>query len=258
VKLQLDKYFLDWKELFRPGAFKFFDSFVDFQIDTVFEEDASPQKALFLSELCRLAYIKDKHLRAEVLNAYGMFEDFSFARKGCQLYGLSFADPSVLQKIICFRGTDDVFDYKHIFTLGKSKFPKGGNVYRGFYKSFMSIKETIEALGSKYSDSKVWLVGHSLGGVLALMSACYFKNPELNVFGIPKTGNSRFNENLKDIEINYYHLSGDFIEYLPFDKSFEKLNYRLIPSVKLNNCSCPALLYSHSPIAYSLNISLQI
>ncbi|HOO84663.1 MAG TPA: hypothetical protein PLS94_08875 [Prolixibacteraceae bacterium] len=258
MKLQLGKYFLDWKELFRPGAFKYFDSFVDFQIEKVFENTASNEKALFLSELCRLAYIKDNHLRAEVLNTYGMVEDFSFSRKGCQLYGLSFTDATVQQKIICFRGTDDVFDYKHIFTLGKSKFSKGGEVYRGFYSSFLNIEETIEKLSSQYSNSKVWLVGHSLGGVLALMSACYFKNPELNVFGIPKVGDCRFNENLMEMVINYYHLDGDFIEYLPFDKSFEKLNCQLIPSVKLNNRSCPTLLYSHAPIAYSLNISLRV
>ena len=111
MKFQFSNYFLDWKELFRPGAFKYFDSFVDFKIEKVFENSASNKKALFLSELCRLAYIKDKYLRAEVLNTYGMVEDFSFAWKGCQLYVLSFANSSVQQKIICFRGTDDVFDY---------------------------------------------------------------------------------------------------------------------------------------------------
>lgn len=258
MKLQFANIFLDWKELFRPGSFNEFDCLVNFPLNKVFEKTVSWEKALFLSELCRLAYIKNEQLRAQILERFGMIEEFGCAKKGCQLFWLSFTDQSNPLKICCFRGTDDVFDYKHIFTVGKHNCANGGKIYRGFFQSFSDIEQTIKEIGKKYADENVWLVGHSLGGVLALLSSRFFKHFELNVFGIPKVGDFKFNQNFEGKTVNYFHLDGDFIAYLPFDKDFIPLKYRTIPHVKHKNKTCPTLLYAHAPISYSLNISLQI
>jgi len=159
--------------------------------------------------------------------------------------------------ICCFRGTDDFYDYKNILTFGETNWKDKGTVYRGFSMSFKNIEEEIIKISDNINDQPIWLVGHSLGGVLAVFSSFLFTNPELNIFGIPKIGDKKFNHNVEKQKINNFCIQDDFITSLPmFTSKFKSLECKTIPNIKLNNNTCPSRLYAHAPINYSTNIKL--
>jgi len=254
---KLNNTFLDWKELFRPGSFKDFKTFTPFSSDKIFSNNKSWEKTIFLAELSRLTYIKDVKLRKEVLCKFNLEETLYYSSKGAQFMLLLNNNNKLPRYICCFRGTDDFFDYKNILTFGETNWKDKGVVYKGFSKSFDNIEKEIIKISEEVKDLPIWLVGHSLGGVLAVFSSFFFINPELNIFGIPKIGDQKFNHNVEKQKINNFCMQDDFITSLPmFTTKFKSLKSRTIPNIKLNNNTCPTKLYAHSPINYCSNISL--
>jgi hypothetical protein len=254
---KLNNTFLDWKELFRLGSFKDFSTFINFSSDKFFSNDVSWEKTLFLSELSRLAYIKNFNLRKKILTKFNLEEKMFFSKKGAQFILLINNNNVSPKYICCFRGTDDFFDYKNILTFGETNWKDKGLIYKGFKKSFDNIEDEIIKISDDIKDHQIWLVGHSLGGVLAVFSSFFFNNPELNIFGIPKIGDETFNQHVENQRINNFCIQDDFITSLPmFSPKFKSLKRRTIPNIKLNNKTCPTRLYAHAPINYCTNISL--
>lgn len=160
-------------------------------------------------------------------------------------------------KIICFVGTNDIFDYKNIFTYGSVNWNDKAKIYRGFKNSFDNIEKSIKKISSEVKNERIWLIGQSLGGVLAVLASFYFKNLEITVFGVPKIGDENFVNHLKKKEIYHFMLENDFINSLPFNnKKFKVVDSKKIPAKLSNNRTCPAKLYAHAPINYSENIKL--
>jgi len=92
---------------------------------------------------------------------------------------------------------------------------------------------------------------------LAVLSSFYFKNPEINVFGLPKIGDEKFVKNVKEQDLYHFCLENDFITPLPlFINKFKPLDCKIIPSKISDNKSCPSKLYAHAPINYSKNIKI--
>jgi len=253
----LNNTFLDWKELFRPGSFKEFKVLTHFSSNKIFSTKTSWEKLLFLSELAHLTYTKNAKIREEVLSKFNLEEVSYFSHKGAQFMLIINNNRKLPQYICCFRGTDDFFDYKNILTFGHVNWKNKGVVYKGFKKSFDNIEKEIIKISNEIQNQPIWLVGHSLGGVLAVFSSFFFSNPELNVFGIPKIGDEKFNQNVKKNKINNFCMQNDFITKLPmFTNKFKSLESHTIKIIKLNNKTCPTSLYSHAPINYCTNISL--
>jgi hypothetical protein len=249
--------FLDWKELFIPGSFKEFKIFSPFASNKIFSPNVSWEKTIFLAELSRLAYTKDIALREKILKKFNLEEKLFYSNKGSQFILLVNNNNVSLKYICCFRGTDDFYDYKNILTFGKTTWKDKGIVYKGFKNSFDNIEEEIIKISDEIKNQPIWLVGHSLGGVLAILSSFCFKNPEINVFGIPKIGDETFNLNVKKNKFHNFYIQNDFITSLPmFTNEFTTLDGRIIPNIKLQNKTCPGKLYAHAPINYSLNIKL--
>jgi hypothetical protein len=101
--------------------------------------------------------------------------------------------------IVIFRGTDDLRDVLNDITF----IPVDtiiGKVHKGFHDAFLSV---YHQLSQKliYTNKKLFLTGHSLGGALAIICAAYFrnKNPMLITFGSPKVGTRKFWHYVKNI-----------------------------------------------------------
>jgi len=254
---KLHNVFLDWKELFRPGSFDEFENLSNCTFDEINKKPVSWEKTLFLSELCRLSYIHDSSLRKEVLKGFGLEEQLSFSKKGSEFLLLSNNSSNSPVNICCFIGTNDIFDYLNILTFGTVDWNEKGSIYKGFKKSFDNIEDSIREISSSVGNQKIWLVGHSLGGVLAILSSFYFKNPEINVFGLPKIGDEKFVKHVKEQEPYHVCLENDFITGLPlFINKFKPVVCKTIPSKIINNKTCPSKIYSHAPIHYSENIKI--
>lgn len=253
IREKIYNFFIDWKELFRPGSFKEFENYSANSIGDVIGTKMSWEKTLLLFELCRLSYMHDVAIRKEILKSVGLNEECYFSNKGAEFF--MFKNNDV--KIICFVGTNNVFDYKNIFTYGSVNWNDKGKIYKGFKKSFDNIKDKIEELSSEIKNERVCLIGHSFGGVLAVLSSFYFKNAELNVYGLPKIGDKNFVENVKMQEIYHFDIENDIITKLPLaNRNFIALNSKQIPSMKSENRTCPSWLYAHAPINYAENIKL--
>ncbi|MBN1952203.1 MAG: lipase family protein [Bacteroidales bacterium] len=254
MKKSWRKYTLDWKELFRPGSFREFDLMVDYPVERVYAHQRSREKTLFLMELCRLSYIRDCELRQNVLAKIALKEEQFYSNKGSQFMILQNLADAPVDKIIVFRGTDDIFDYRNIFTFGSTPWPGGGTIYKGFNRSFQAIQGVIREIATDLKDQSVWIIGHSLGGILAVLSSIYFKDTELTIFGMPKLGDRDFYSSLKN-PVSYYHTRRDFIQSMPIlIRKFYLPESQIIPAREIKNRTCPSLLYVHAPISYSHNI----
>ena len=113
--------------------------------------------------------------------------------------------------VVAFRGTRSLTNWINNFSVFLVPFYNDRKVlvHQGFLNSFNSIKDQIingiKELIQKYPDYQVSLVGHSLGGCLATITAYFLKseipnlNMELITLNSPRVGNIGFVKALKDI-----------------------------------------------------------
>ena len=72
--------------------------------------------------------------------------------------------------VVAFRGTDDIPGW--FVDLDELATPTPhGDIHRGFYDAYQSLKPQITAVLAQSRPKHLWLTGHSLGGALALVCA---------------------------------------------------------------------------------------
>ena len=89
--------------------------------------------------------------------------------------------------------------------------PRNGRVHRGFYDYtmlvFPEILKTVQA--NRKKDENVFVVGHSLGGAMAVLVAEALTHEgipvkELRTYGQPRVGNRQFRQHLEGCDIGAY------------------------------------------------------
>jgi len=108
---------------------------------------------------------------------------------------------------ISFRGSDERTDWNNNLKFWRKTLPYGNQktkirIHTGFYNLYQTIREEIQKIGnycsSKEDIKSINIVGHSLGGALAVLSAIdlQYNFPQLCynivVFGCPRVGNNAF------------------------------------------------------------------
>lgn len=119
----------------------------------------------------------------------------------------------------CFiapRGTDDLKDVYWDLQYGKTDFPGGGRVYRGFLAAFEAVWWPLEAkLVSLDPRLPLIATGHSLGGAMVQQIAARVELQEAHVFGCPRVGNKDFVDRITCPGVRYEaHL--DMVTGVPF------------------------------------------
>ena len=92
--------------------------------------------------------------------------------------------------VFVFRGTDSVHDM--LVDLDAFRVPDpvfGGDVHEGFLGTYRGIEEIVRAALEGVGERRVWYVGHSSGGALALLAAMY--NAHVGVNGVFTFGQPR-------------------------------------------------------------------
>ena len=96
------------------------------------------------------------------------------------------------EALIAIRGTASLADCLTDLNAALVRGPSGYLVHAGFYRTFESFKGPLEKLLRTLKPSAVHLVGHSLGGALATLTADHLKTTGLDVnldtFGTPRAG----------------------------------------------------------------------
>jgi triacylglycerol lipase len=98
-------------------------------------------------------------------------------------------------------------------------------VHRGFYRSYLSVREKIYHYISTHGRTKITLTGHSLGGAIAVLCAydlakhlsSEIKVLETYTFGAPRVGNRAFYKELAELVPNSWHYvnGADIVPRLP-------------------------------------------
>jgi hypothetical protein len=169
------------------------------------------------AKLCNLSYLDKKCINENFCNRpFNCTEDnnvfykcnepvFIHSEDDCQLYTCNYNKSLV----VWFRGTESLKDVLIDLNFFRTKLKLKNNdddvlIHQGFYNQFESIfvplNKTVNDYILDYSnkDKHLIFVGHSLGGALATIGACYFSHvyPTLKVscvtFGSPRVGNNHF------------------------------------------------------------------
>jgi len=115
--------------------------------------------------------------------------------------------------IVACRGTEPT-EFKDILADLKAfpiKHPRAGRVHRGFYEYAMMVyPEILEVVKkNRKKNENVYVVGHSLGGAMAVLVAEQLVADgipvrELRTYGQPRVGTRRFREHLEGCDIGSY------------------------------------------------------
>ena len=107
--------------------------------------------------------------------------------------------------VLAFRGIE-VTEYKDIKSdiNAKLKEVKMGNdkflIHSGFWKAFVSVRDSIEKSLEQVKNYQLFFTGHSLGGALATIAVRYFSSDSSGAcytFGAPPVGTKKLEDKLK-------------------------------------------------------------
>lgn len=121
-------------------------------------------------------------------------------------------DPNEERLIVCFRGSDDLTDWRMNFNLKTSKYPLNSTreVHSGFLVQWLSVKDEVqEKIGKmieKYGTTKITFCGHSAGAGACCLATYDLgedlmkSGQDVNVvsFGSPKICNQDFKDYFND------------------------------------------------------------
>lgn len=101
------------------------------------------------------------------------------------------------EAIILIRGTVTALDWVTDANFGYKISDNGHRVHEGFYRTFKSFQSQLSKNLAKGGVSKIHLVGHSLGGALASMTADWLiseniASPVVYTFGAPRVGSMEY------------------------------------------------------------------
>jgi predicted lipase len=169
--------------------------------------------------LCASAYTDDTQSCLSRINPKGGFVVYEQIAHRCEDLPLfkykecyAYTAVSHLKKVIVlsYRGSKSENGYQiydeliSILAKPMVPFPAGGKVQEYFFKAhtylFPCVNSSVANLIKKYSNYRVIVTGHSLGGALASLAAAsliYQKTVSadrltLYTFGMPRTGNKQF------------------------------------------------------------------
>lgn len=132
---------------------------------------------------------------------------------------------------VSFMGSHDLQQWIDNIDAVKSKYPHCSSceVHTGFYKSYLKladdIRKDVKALKSKYSSSKLRIIGHSLGAACAVHCAADLY-VELNLtpeyvytYGQPRVGESHFSTWYDSKIRNHFRITHgrDPVPHLPLE-----------------------------------------
>ena len=164
----------------------------------------SHEFASFAAHCARAAY-KDREAGTAMFKEAG-FNDVHFIERGAtQAYAAIVAcDDAPPTAVLTFRGTDSIQDLLIDAKFWRRRLPRPGlAVHRGFERALDDGWDDIVAVFSsfhrRYGASTIHLMGHSLGGALALLAAHRLtSHPALGTIasvvtvGCPRVGNANF------------------------------------------------------------------
>jgi len=135
--------------------------------------------------------------------------------------------------IISFRGSDRVKNWVSNTNIFEEQFLdyNGSKVHQGFFSEAKEAIYLIEPIISK--NKKIFIVGHSLGGAVALATGAYLYDQGFDVevfsFGSPPVGNQIFVDQIQNLKHNRYVHELDIVPHLnknlvgKLQKGLEKL-----------------------------------
>lgn len=211
-----------------------------------------------LARLCNLAYLNQEKIKENFeCRPYNCTDDnnvfyhcnkptFISSENDCQLYICKYDN----KLVTWFRGTEskqDILIDLNFFrtefilpTLQSQNISNNILVHQGFYNQFNSVFSVLDNNINNYindsndnNDSKELIfVGHSLGGALATLGACYYslKYPNIKTscvtFGSPRVGNNDFAKIFnKNVAESYRFVNdNDPVPCLPSSLRFKHVN----------------------------------
>lgn len=135
--------------------------------------------------------------------------------------------------IIAFHGTTSFHDWKTNLDIRMKNIGNKSRVHGGLYKKYCQHRKNILTRIYKYvknKNSKIYIIGHSSGGLPAMLLArdmvTDFRNISLITLGSPKLGNNAFYEEMNSINLESVHfvIDYDIVPIMPYLPSY-KISY---------------------------------
>jgi predicted lipase len=222
-------------------------------------------KILRLSYLCDFSYSHKNNLKYNPILDNLIYTSIFIENKDtdAQCY-IVYSDVTIY---IIFRGTSSFKDACIDLSINQINFfEKDIYIHKGFYKQFISISDQINTHITNLlylfpTLNKICFTGHSLGGGLATIASCYFKQLfnnfyilkdleiECFTFGSPRVGNKKFTIFFNKLIKTSYRIvhDSDPIQYFPMTPYFythitDSLciinKNEIIIKKKIKNCRC--------------------
>ena len=261
----------DWQAVFRPGAS---DDFFVVNRRVGFKSKAqgfSAVNAWWLSELCRLIYLKDtsegvdlhgQASRNEFLAGVGLAERQFFngpTTQGALVETVEAGDGAFAALV--FRGTNGrLSNWLSNLDMVASKWPGGGNVHRGFRNIFMELWDAI-AIAIEATEKPLYYTGHSLGGALATLAASLRPPYAVYTFGAPRIGDAEFAQTLACVPVFNVFNPKDIVTALPPFNRRSRFTHAgtIVRNVEVNSphrafAQAPSFLANHAPLNYTAQL----
>jgi hypothetical protein len=144
-----------------------------------------------------------------------------------QAFGYVVREAGTNHVLVCIRGTQTAGEWAANFTAVPNPFslaPSFGLVHLGFERMERRVRRTIEqGLEAVAADTRITVVGHSLGGAMAILAAVDVKlrmgksNVDVCTFGGPRVGKFIFRHQFNRLIPESYRVSnqGDIVPHVP-------------------------------------------
>lgn len=175
---------------------------------------------------------------------------------------LGYIAQSKKQIVVCFRGTENLFDIHKDLTLRQVPYPfveRAGKIHQGFTEMYQGTirSQLFRTLRTLSSKKQLILCGHSMGGAIATIAAMdlacntKFAHPHLYTFGSPRVGNAAFVHLFNQTIPNSYRIANryDIIPHFPL-KNFFRLRYRHVHSLVRLSFQHGGIIPNHEMASY--------